>query len=163
MTPENKLILENLQRKYFKIRYPNLPERWYVFHDYSDKTANKLTRTIIDFIELIGGQAERINTQGQMRDKSKTYTDALGYQRTVGSKQWTKGTGTKGSADISAVYKGITFKIEIKIGNDKQSAEQKKYQKAIESSGGVYMIARDFDTWIDAFRDKCRERGVYRK
>jgi hypothetical protein len=45
-------------------------------------------------------------------------------------------------------------KIEVKIGKDRQSEAQKKYQEDIERAGGVYLIARDFDSfveWFDSF------------
>jgi hypothetical protein len=33
----------------------------------------------------------------------------------------------------------------VKIGNDRQSEAQKAYQKSIENSGGVYVIAKDLN------------------
>jgi hypothetical protein len=67
---------------------------------------------------------------------------------------WTKGTGTPGSADISATIYGRSVKIEVKIGKDRQSEAQKNYQAMIERSGGTYIIAKDFDSfleWLDKF------------
>ena len=63
--------------------------------------------------------------------------------------QWTKGTGTAGSADISATIKGRSVKIEVKIGKDRQSEAQKRYQEMIERAGGTYYIARDFDEFVE--------------
>jgi hypothetical protein len=64
---------------------------------------------------------------------------------------WTKGTTTAGSADISATIRGRSVKIEVKVGKDRQSEAQKRYQESIERAGGVYMIARDFDTFVEWF------------
>jgi hypothetical protein len=55
-----------------------------------------------------------------------------------------KGTGTDGTADISATIKGRSVKIEIKIGSDRQSEAQRNYQHIIEKAGGIYFIAKDF-------------------
>jgi hypothetical protein len=50
------------------------------------------------------------------------------HDGSVAGIQWTKGTSTAGSADISATIKGRSVKIEVKIGKDRQSEAQKKYQ-----------------------------------
>jgi hypothetical protein len=65
--------------------------------------------------------------------------------------QWTKGTGTPGSADISATIRGRSVKIEVKYGKDRQSEAQKVYQKMIEDAGGVYYISRTFDDFIEFY------------
>lgn len=131
-----------------------LPER---FKDmlpktYTDKTANGLTKMIIDWINYNGGQAERINTTGRLI-KAKTYKDVMGITKTIGQDKWIKGTGTLGSADISATIEGKSVKIEVKIGRDKQSDVQKQYQDAIEKAGGIYYIAKDFDTFYNWYNE----------
>jgi hypothetical protein len=83
---------------------------------------------------------------GKRIDKTKTVDTVLG-RRQIGGVSWIKGTGTKGSADISATIKGRSVKIEVKYGKDRQSEYQKEYQQAIETAGGVYVIAKDFDSW----------------
>jgi hypothetical protein len=62
--------------------------------------------------------------------------------------KWTPGQSTKGTADISATIRGRSVKIEIKQ-KDKQSEAQKQYQQAIENAGGVYIIVRDFDSFVE--------------
>ena len=61
---------------------------------------------------------------------------------------FTPSTGTKGSADISAIIQGRSVKIEVKFGKDRQSEVQKQYQESVESAGGIYYIAKDFDSFI---------------
>ena len=112
---------------------------------YLDKTANALTYAIISWINLNGYQAERISTTGRYVDNSKIVTDVLGNRKKIGSGKYIKGTGTKGSADISATIKGKSIKIEVKIGKDKQSEAQIKYQQMIEKAGGIYFIAKNFN------------------
>jgi hypothetical protein len=78
----------------------------------------------------------------------------VGIRRTVGSLTWIPGTGTKGSADISATIQGRSVKIEIKIGRDRQSQAQLDYQADIERAGGIYVIIKtleDFFQWFDNF------------
>jgi hypothetical protein len=111
---------------------------------YKDQTANGLTKAICDFINYNGYQAERINTMGTAREKKTTDGRVIGVT-------WTKGTSTAGSADISATIKGRSVKIEVKIGKDRQSDAQKRYQENIERAGGTYYIATNFDDFVEFF------------
>ena len=120
---------------------------------YTDKTANGLTRCILDFLELCDYQVERINTMGRPIDNRKQVTDVIGRTKTIGSMTWGKSTATKGSADISATIQGRSVKIEVKIGADRQSQDQKIYQENIEKSGGKYWIAKNFDDFIKKYDD----------
>lgn len=126
-------------------KYPNMPDCVRSYPTWTDKTANGLTKMIIDFIKLKGGQSERINCMGRIVDNRKQVTDVLGNIKVIGSVQYGKTTGQRGTADISATIKGHSVKIEIKIGKDKQSQAQRDYQLMIEKSGGLYFIAKDFE------------------
>lgn len=115
---------------------------------YTDKTANGLTKCICDWLICNGWQSERISNMGRYIDNSKIVKDVLGQSKRIGTGKYIKGSGTKGTADISATIKGRSVKIEVKIGKDIQSEAQKKYQKSIEDSGGIYIIISDFDYFI---------------
>lgn len=135
-------------------QYPNIPDYALTVYKYSDATANGLTRCIIDYIKLMGYQAERISTTGRPLDQRTTYVDAAGFVRQIGTLKWIPGSGTKGSADISATVKGQSWKIEVKIGKDIQSDAQRQYQQAIEKAGGVYFIATDFGQFYEFYHSK---------
>jgi F0F1-type ATP synthase alpha subunit len=108
---------------------------------------------------MSGMQAERINTTGRYVENKTTFVDIVGRQRTIGSGKYIKGTGTKGSADISATIFGRSIKIEIKYGKDIQSQAQKEYQQSIEQAGGIYIIVRDFDSfleWFNKFKNQVK-------
>lgn len=129
---------------------------------YSDKTANGLTRCIIDFLKLSGWQAERINTTGRPIDKRQVVTDAVGKQRQIGSVEWIRSGSTPGSADISATIQGRSVKIEVKCkatGDNNQSAGQKLYQQHIEAAEGLYYIARDFESFYEWYVQTFEEGG----
>jgi len=131
-------------------RFPNLPESARYIKPYTDKTANGLTRAIIDFLRLSGSQSERINSTGRPIDNTKVITDVLGSKRRIGSMRWIPGTGQKGTADISATIKGRAVKIEIKM-KDRQSEDQKAYQLQVERAGGLYWLVRSFDEFITLY------------
>lgn len=143
--------LSALAFKKLRDKHPTVPGFALPRLKYCDKTANGLTKCIIDFIELTGGQAERINNTGRQIDNRKTYSDTLGNSRTIGSMKWIKGTGTNGTSDISATIQGKSVKVEVKIGADKQSDQQKAYQKKIESAGGIYLIAKSFESFYNFY------------
>jgi len=130
-----------------KEKHPNFPDHALPIPKYSDKTANGLTKSIVDFLNFSSHQAERISTTGRYIDNSIVVTDVLGRQRTIGSGKYIPSTSTKGSADISATIKGMSVKIEVKM-KDKQSEYQKKYQKNIEAAGGQYWLVHSFDEFI---------------
>jgi len=119
---------------------------------FTDNSANALTKSIIAWIELNGYQAERINNTGRYVDNKKTVKNIMGQYITIGSGQYIPGTGTKGTADISATIKGKSIKIEVKYGKDRQSEAQKEYQVTIERSGGVYFIAKTFDDFYNFYQ-----------
>lgn len=99
--------------------------------------ANALTDAVITYIKLKGGIAYRINNMG-------VYDAKLGKFRTSGTK--------KGIPDIIGIHKGRFISVEIKIGTDRQSDDQKLREQEIIKAGGCYYIAKDFDSfkiWYD--------------
>ena len=152
--PQSIKQLESELMRLKRLKYPSIPAECLAPITHTDKTANGLTKAIIAFIQLNGGQSERINTMGRPIDRRKVYTDTVGLTRTIGSVEWIPGTGTKGSADISATIKGKSVKIEVKIGADRQSEAQRKYQQDIEQAGGLYFIAKDFTSFVEWYKLK---------
>ena len=153
---KQKLSIQTLQDLDWNIRcsLTKMNPDYVVKTKFNDNTANSLTKSIIRWLQLNGWQAERISTTGRYIDNSKIVTDVLGNRKKIGSGKYIKGSGTNGSADISATIKGRSIKIEVKIGKDRQSEAQKEYQKNIEKAGGIYIIATDFDDfmmWYKAF------------
>jgi hypothetical protein len=153
-------LLKQLHLNQNKLLYPSLPDYARFKPKYSDKTANGLTKCIKDYIEFNGGQAERINNTGRQIDDRTSVTDIFGNVRTIGSVMWIKGTGKNGTADISATIQGRSVKIEVKIGRDKQSYAQKEYQQQVEKSGGLYFIAKDFESFLKWYNLKFISNGA---
>ncbi len=112
---------------------------------FTDRTSNGLTNCIIDWINLSGGTANRINTQGQVR-KEKIQL-AFGNTREI--VRFTPSTTRKGTADIHAVMKGLHLSIEVKTGEDEQSPEQLREQARIEAAGGLYFVAKDMESFVN--------------
>ena len=158
--PEAVKQLESMADAEQQRKHPNTPAKYLAPCKYRDDTANGLTKCIIDYIRLNGGQAERINTTGIPQDTRQQVTDILGRTRTIGSVTWRTGGGTRGSADISATIQGRSVKIEVKIGKDRQSEAQRQYQAAIEAAGGLYYVAKDFTTFAQWYAQLFEKGGA---
>ena len=159
MNKTNKERLKQSELAYKSIKYPTMPTELMATTMHSDKDTNSLTRCVLDWLKFEGWQGERISTTGKYIDSREQFTDVLGRTRTIGSGKYIPGTGTKGSADISATIRGRSVKIEIKFGKDRQSDAQKRYQEQIESAGGTYIIVKEFDSfivWYDEFIIKTK-------
>lgn len=143
----NQLAFDQL-----KLKHPDIRPEWLPRPGYKDKTANQLTQSIIAWIRLNGFQAERITVTGRMIDRRKVVTDCMGYRRQIGSTEWIKTSMQKGTADISSTICGRSVKVEVKIQRDKQSAAQRTYQSQVEASGGLYYIAKDFQSFFEWYK-----------
>jgi hypothetical protein len=146
MNKENKKRYIDLKEEIDRIKYPNVP--YLGAAPVHERGANDLTRLIKSFLIMEGWQCERISTMGRMVGKPQIKNDIIGLPQIIGSQKYIKGTGTNGSADISATIKGRSVKIEVKWKKDRQSEAQKKYQQDIERAGGIYYIAQTFDEFI---------------
>lgn len=130
-------ILKELHQADQKAKYPSIPDHAFPKTKFEDKSANGLTRCITRYITLRGGYAARVNSTGIMR-KGK----------------WTRSGATVGFPDITGVFQGRSFSIEVKVGRDKMSDVQVKQAEAITRAGGLYHISKNFEIfhrwWHDA-------------
>ena len=61
--------------------------------------------------------------------------------------------GKQGSPDIIGLtQKGLFLGIEVKSGNKKQTEQQIEFQEAVETRGGVYMVARALEDVISGLK-----------
>lgn len=149
--------LINMRKEKNKRDYPNLPDKARVMPKYEDKTANGLTKCIIEFLNMTDGcHAERISSEGRVIDDRQTVVNVIGQTVTKGSIKRIKSSGQVGTADISATVLGRSVKIEVKI-KDRQSEAQKEYQRQIENAKGYYVIAKDFEGFYNWFIAKFKK------
>lgn len=106
--------------------------------------ANQLTSDIIKYLSHLGCATARINTMG-------VYDQAKGKFRKSGSTLGVEDVNCTMPVKISGIRVGVTIAIEIKIGKDRQSQEQKTRQEQLEKAGGHYMIAKTWDQWKQDF------------
>lgn len=120
-----------------------------VISTYKPNSTNGLTKCIVHWFLLNGHFAERTNTMGVYRE-GETIVDVVGFTRKMKG-SYTKGTGTKGSSDIKAMAMGRSIMIEIKFGKDRMSPAQKSYKDRIIAAGGIYLVAKTFDQFMDDY------------
>ena len=136
--PKNLKELGKLADELKAEKHPMLPPHALVKQRFRDTTANDLTKTIIwDMYHVRGGVAYRINNGAVYDVKRKVYR---------------KGVQRKGIPDIIGIIDGKFYGIEVKIGKDRQSAEQKEIEKEINDSGGVYFIAKSYDDYLSKIK-----------
>jgi len=116
---------------------------------FKEGSANELTRTIIAFFKMKGIEAWRQASEGRFI-KGREYTDWKGMKKEEKGMYIPRSKKAKGSADISVTIPplGRRLEVEVKYGKDRQSDDQKDFQKRIEAMGGIYMIAK---TWDDFY------------
>ena len=133
--PKNLKELSKLANELNAKKHPDLPAFALVKKAFKDATANELTKTIIfDLYWVREGVGYRINNGAIYDVKRQVYR---------------KGVQRKGIPDIIGIINGRFIGIEVKIGRDRQSADQKEIEKEITEAGGVYFIAKSYDDYLE--------------
>jgi hypothetical protein len=144
MKPPWKQTMRSLKLQYIKSISPNFYEASggdrMKTKNYSDTSANGLTKCIVDFINYSGGSATRINTTGMMRKINGKY-------------KWTHGTTRRGTADIFILFRGVHVSCELKIGRDKLSRYQIQEKARIEKAGGHYIVVGSMEEFLSFWND----------
>ena len=136
-------LTEAIHQQKFK-DHPHCETRKELFptRPFTEKGANELTRSIEAFIRYTGNYADRINNTGIYDPKTKKFR---------------RSNTRRGIADVMATKRiehqgrffAITVAIEIKYGNDKLSEYQLRIKDDIERAGGIYLVARTWDQFIN--------------
>jgi hypothetical protein len=67
------------------------------------------------------------------------------------AKKYLPSATKRGTADIHAIIKGFHVSIEVKIGSDRQSEDQKLEQGRIERAGGKYWIVKTPEEFFELY------------
>lgn len=137
--------LENMHLQEQMRKYPNYPIEYFITPKFKIKEANGLTSAVVRYIDLKGGYASRINSGGVYDQKLETYR---------------LGTTKRGFSDVQGVYNGLALYVEVKIGKDRQSEHQKDFQKSVTDAGGLYFIAKDFESFVYWWKTVVEKKGA---
>lgn len=117
-------------------RSPNYPAKRIPRSKYSDVTANGLKRCIVDYLNLSGHFAIKLTSTG-------TYRADL--QKFVASQQ------RSGMPGVLACVNGQFIGVEVKIGTEQLSKEQKETIVGLIRADVSVYVARDFQGFYDWF------------
>jgi hypothetical protein len=114
---------------------------------------NALTSAAIRLINMMPNcAAYRINNVGVWDEAKKVHR---------------KSNTQKGIADILCCMNGMFVALEVKVGTDKQSTDQKIFEQEIKLSKGMYVIIKDIDDltkfsteWQEKIRQQKRIESV---
>lgn len=106
-----------------------------VKHSKKGLSANKLTNSVLNYLNSSGFMAWRNNTMGVWDAKKQCYR---------------KFNGLRGVGDILGIHKatGTFLSVEIKAGKDKLSVYQKKFIEDIEKHNGLACEVRQISDLI---------------
>ncbi len=123
------------------------------------KTANGLTKFITNFLLWSGHHGERTNNMGVPVKKFRPKFNIWSGQTEMLNNgiEWRNGNGTKGSSDIKGHINNpkhqfpIPIYVEVKIGRDKMSNDQKEYQHNVTKSAALYCVVKTPNDWFSFY------------
>lgn len=115
-------------------KHPTFP--YPVRSKYSDKSANALTRCIVDYCNLSGHFATRLQSTGTYRADLQKFIPS---------------TQRAGMPDVFAVVEGRAVFVEVKIGRDTLSDVQKETISDLKKAGASVYLAKTFAGFLDWF------------
>ena len=137
--------LTTLEYEHKRTQHPAVPAHAIPKPKFSDRDANGLTRCIVRFIELRGGFASRLSSTGTFR---------ADLQRFVSSQQ------RAGLPDVLAVVGGLALFVEVKIGKDRLSDDQRQTIADLQEAGALVFVATDFAGFFEWFEDLKNGKGA---
>lgn len=117
-------------------RSPNFPAKYIPKSKYNDKSSGKLTRCIVDYLNLSGHFATWLQSTGTYRADVGKYIPS--QQRA-------------GMPDIFSVVEGRAVFVEIKIGRNSLSQQQKETISDLQKAGAAVYVAKDFAGFLQWF------------
>ena len=117
-------------------RSPHFPTKFIPRSKYNDRDANSLTRCVVDYCNLTGHFATRLQSTGTYRADVSKYIPS--QQRA-------------GLPDVFAVVEGRAVFVEVKHGADGLSDVKKGTISDLQSEGARVYVARDFQSFYDWF------------
>jgi len=103
--------------------------------------ATELTNKIIDHIYRAGGYAWRASSTGVYDTQKQAF----------------RTSAKKGVSDVLACFRGRLIAVEVKIGKDRLSDEQKGFIRNIEHADGRAMVATDYEQFVEKWQELTKD------
>lgn len=126
-----------------------IPEHCRSYKRFSDGSANDLTTAILAYFDLKDIKAWRQRSEGRYL-RPEYQHNVLGGRVEISKGKFIPGSkASKGIGDIAAILPGGKFlSVEVKFGKDRQSEDQIAFQKSVEASGAIYLLAKNWDGFV---------------
>ena len=137
----------------------------------SHSSANSVTDSIVKYLRLNGHTVNRTNKHAtfDIKRAAGVVSVMIGARQVlpIGGiiarlrKCYNKGTATKGAVlDITGFTKkeGRYLAIEVKVGKDSLSKEQKETITAINNNGGIGLVVTSFDDFENKWEDLATKK-----
>jgi len=134
LKPDSVRQLEAMADAAVRERYKSIEPKYLSPRRYRDDTSGGLTQAIIQYCNLKGFFASRLNNMGVFR----------------GGK-YTRSTARRGLPDVLITKDGISIFCECKIGRDRMSEHQEKVKAEQQRSGGHYITVHNFTDFLEQF------------
>lgn len=138
---------------WIKNRYPTNPYQIPVEKFFYSNTSHRqylsklLEDVIVKLLRAKGADPVKSYDRGKYIGE-KYGTDIIGHTVKLGT-IWAKSNHTRpGRADVTCFFGGEMLNIEVKIGKDTQSPDQKKEQLRAEANGEKYVIVKTVDDFL---------------
>ncbi len=137
-----------IKKHYPKNPYPMAPEKYfYSVTSHRQYLSKLLEDIIVRLLRAKGSDPVKSYDRGKYIG-DKIGVDVIGHKVKLGT-IWAKSNHTRpGRADITCFFGGEMLNIEVKIGKDTQSPDQKKEQLRAESNGEKYVIVKTVDDFL---------------
>jgi hypothetical protein len=116
-------------------------------------TTNNVTTAIINQLNADGHCARRVNNAGVYDPVKRAFRRTRKDQRGIADILACVRVSSRETRLSSWAGLGLYLAIEVKTGDDVQSADQKTYQEQVEHAGGIYLIVKtyaDFTSWYES-------------
>lgn len=129
------------------------------------QSANALTKTVLNYLNMQGFRAWRQNTVGILdptelvKKLGAMFASCVAKRRIPTKKElqalirscYRKNNGLNGTSDIQGYQKktGRFIAVEVKAGSDTLKPHQAAFLQEVKRNGGIAIVARDFDGFLD--------------
>lgn len=113
------------------------------------RTANGLTRAIVNFLLWNGHRATRINSAGRVIKAPQRQASGVSLM----TAKYIPGSTRRGAADVSSTIRGRSVMWEVKVGSDNPSVYQLAEQELERKAGGEYYFVHNFEDFIFLYDD----------
>lgn len=144
------MTLRELSTAIVNKKQAKIPEHCRSYKRLSDGSANDLTTAILAYFDLKGVKAWRQKSEGRYL-RPEYQHNVLGHRIETSKGKFIPGSkASKGIGDIAAILprSGKFLSVEVKFGKDRQSEDQIAFQKSVEESGAIYLLAKNWDGFI---------------